>query len=151
MKELSNVEIWQLCRKYGIHLNRIYSRDEIPYNLSKGWYIFNLDKADNEGTHWVCGYYAGHGNSGNLYFDSFGFIPPQHLSNIFGSYVYNNRKIQSLESSSCGWFCLMCINVCEHTKPENTNTSFNKFLKYFSINSDRNEKILADYFFDLHK
>ena len=140
MKALSVSQIGLLCKKYNINLNGYYNRDNVKLN-NMGWYMLNLDRSDGKGTHWCTFYYSPHLK---LYFDSFGFQPPELLEELFQhNYYYNTSKIQSLKSSSCGWFCLLCIKYCE----ENGNTlqAFQQFLQLFK-RPEYNEQLLNEYF-----
>ena len=141
MRLLTSYDIEELCRRHDIKMNHIYCRDEIPEHLHNGWYILNLDRASGQGTHWCCWYY---GDNNNLYFDSFGFPPPKELEHRLKTYTYNTKKIQNLNSDSCGWFCLMCIKYCEDRG--NGPRPFNQYLSLFSDKSATNEKILENFF-----
>jgi hypothetical protein len=134
MKLLTSYDIDELCQRYTIKLNGIYCRDEIPLHLHNGWYILNMDKATGEGTHWCCWHVGDH----NMYFDSFGFPPPNQLEHKLETFTYNAKKIQNLNSDSCGWFCLMCIKYCEDRG--NSPRAFNQYLSLFSDKSATNEK-----------
>jgi hypothetical protein len=143
MRLLTSYNIDELCVQYDIKMNGIYCRDEIPQHLHHGWYILNLDLASGDGTHWCC-WYIGDGQ--NLYFDSFGFPPPKELEKRLGTFTYNAKKIQNLNSDSCGWFCLYCIKYCEERC--NGLRPFNQFLSLFSDKYSANEKLLEQAFLD---
>ena len=141
MKLLTSYDITDLCSTYSIRINGIFCRYEIPSSLRTGWYILNLDRASGDGTHWCCWFY---GKPICMYFDSFGFPPPKLLESKLGNYRMNELKIQSLNSDSCGWFCLFCIRYCEQRG--NTIEAFDKFIAQFSKKANRNEKILEQSF-----
>jgi hypothetical protein len=79
--------------------------------------IFNLDKHDEPGSHWVCSY-IDINNSSAYYFDSYGYKPPkeivkllerlksQGITNIYYNDIRHQRK-----GSECGMYCLCCI-IC---------------------------------------
>jgi len=140
MKLLTSFDLEQLCQQYNISMNGVYCRDEIPHRLHDGWYMLNLDRASGEGTHWCCWYIG----KQNLYFDSFGFPPPKELERGLQTYTYSGRKIQNLNSDSCGWFCLFCIKYCEDRGTD--LRPYNQFLSLFSDKPSANEKILENYF-----
>jgi hypothetical protein len=143
MKLLTSYDIENMCSQYNIHMNDIYCRDAIPTLLHEGWYILNLDKATGDGTHWCCWYYG----VTNLYFDSFGFVCPVEREKRLKTFQYNGKKIQNLNSDSCGWFCVMCIKYCEDRG--NTPRAFNQYLSLFTDKCSANEKILENYFLNL--
>jgi len=143
MKTLSNFELIQLSKENNIPLNGIYSRDNIPKLLNDGWYIINLDRQNAIGTHWTTFYVSK--SQPNLYFDSFGFEAPQQLSNMLKHYFYNNKRIQSLQSDSCGWYCLMTIKY--NSEKNNNLYEFLQYLELFVDNKpEYNEKLLENYF-----
>jgi hypothetical protein len=138
MRELSEEDISNLCKTYHIVINGCYCRDEVN-KLKSGWSIINLDLSNGQGTHFTCVFL---GNS-NLYFDSFSLEAPQQLHNKLGKYYYNNKKIQSIASDSCGWFSLLCVKYCEDRG--NTLEAFREFLSMFCADKpDSNEKILEN-------
>jgi hypothetical protein len=139
MKCLTTDEIIDLCHRYNIKINGIICRDQLPKQLNEGWYILNMDKASGEGTHWVCFKYSGR-NEINLYFDSFGFEPCKELANRIQPFKYNCLKIQSINSSSCGYYVLYCIWFCE--RYGNGTNALNKFMSLFTEKANTNEKIL---------
>lgn len=149
MKQLSTMEIYQLAHRYNIPINNIFSRDTIPqYLLLNKWYIVNLDRSDGTGTHWTCFY---NGSHFNFYFDSFGFVPPSKVEKVLNDqYNYNTMRIQSLQSSSCGWYCLMIIR--EMNRQDNTLDTFTNILNKFINDSPRyNESVLERYWNDVCK
>jgi len=136
MNTLSNIDIEKILEKYGININGIYSKDLLPRELKKGWYIINLQNHnDGNGTHWTC-FHLGE----NIYFDSFGFCAPEHLEHILKPYIFNNKEIQNLDSSCCGWFCISLIKYIESNKRKGT---FPVLMKRFS-NSFSSNTILND-------
>ncbi len=47
---ISNVQIENICRHYGIQLNGVYMKDEI-HDLQVGNYIINLQNHNQAGSH----------------------------------------------------------------------------------------------------
>ena len=147
MITLSNIDIMEICNKFNIKIQGIYNRNTIPSILKRGWYILNLDLSENDGTHWTC-FYKNNDDSINIYFDSFGFVPPEHLDKLLKTYIYNNKEIQNVRSSSCGWFCLACIFNCENL-PGNIEHNFERFIHMFGENTELNESILQQFWSEL--
>lgn len=146
MKVLSNYELIDLANKYNIPLVAIYNKDTIPKLLKDGYYIINLDRSDGTGTHWTCASFRI--GKINYYFDSFGFEAPKQLEQLLGRYLYNDKIIQSLNSNSCGWFCLFMIKYCSSN---NNNFNYISFLNQFRDNEPNyNEQILENYFKQLN-
>jgi hypothetical protein len=110
MKELTSYDIEKLAHQLNIDIKGIYCRDEITKINKLGWYVINMDLHTGSGTHWVCCYF---GQNHNFYFDSFGEVAPQQLHNKLEPYMYNHKQIQSMNSDSCGWYCLAVIRYCE--------------------------------------
>ena len=85
----------------------IYSRDNLPDQISKECGIINLDSQIGSGTHW-----AAYRNIDNFceYFDSFGLKMPsevkRHLSTSGKKIRYNGDEIQERNSVLCGYWCL---------------------------------------------
>ena len=118
--ELNSIQI-KSSLKHTKNFNGVYSKDILP-DLKTGWYIVNLDDHNFSGTHWVCFYYDE--KNGNIYyFDSFGFGPPNEIMQKCKNMLYyNNKQIQHLSSSSCGFYCLALIKT----------NDFEKFLNEFT-------------------
>lgn len=92
----------------------VFSIDEIPWEdqeniSSKSFYIFNLDKSTEPGSHWVCVLLTPHFTN-NFYFDSYGTKPPSSLEDFMKkSYSFCKKQLQHKFSTSCGQWCLYFI------------------------------------------
>jgi hypothetical protein len=132
-------EILKNCKIY----NGIYSKDQLPKNLKEGWYIINMQDADDgNGTHWTTFHYRK--NNSIVYYDALGFVPPLAVCKIAnGEILWSNKIIQSDISTACGYFCIACIKFDEKTKgtPED---NFLPFLNLFSKDSSKNDVILKN-------
>ena len=152
----SNYELLNICEKLKIPLVGIYSKDQIPKELSNGGYIINLqdlyDKETgekNEGTHWT-GLYVFKNNQA-IYFDSFGFPPPNIIVQLLKKQnikcQINLKEIQNINSSTCGKYVIaFLIYVSKYSlniepfitqfsdDPEKNNKLLQSFLSHFSIN-----------------
>ena len=92
--------------------------------------ILNTEKSGESGEHWI-GLYLEKYHS--FYFDSFGLPVLEDdifnfLKKKYKKVIYNKHCIQDISSVSCG---LYCISFVKHV---NSEKSFKKFLKHFSIN-----------------
>ena len=113
MKDLTTEDLLYIAGKLGFKINGVYCRDD-KYKIKNGCYIINLDSNKiMEGTHWTAFYKDG--NTIN-YFDSFGFPPPEdtlkQLKNNCTNGFYNDIEYQSLNTNTCGLFCiyfLLCM------------------------------------------
>jgi len=98
--------------KYNINA-KVICRDELPnyFKLPIGL-IANTDPCSKPGQHWV-GIFIDQKKNG-YYFDSFGF-PPIHedfvnfLNKHSKKWNYNSKRIQSLDSDTCGQICLIFL------------------------------------------
>ena len=145
MNVLSSKDLEQLIKQYNIiNFNGIYSKDLIPDTLAKGWYIINLEDHDmGNGTHWTC--FKITDDKVNIYFDSFNFVAPELVENKIKPYIYNDKQIQDVESSACGWYCIACMNFVEKHNIVSDYLAFKDFINAFSKNQDYNDGILQRY------
>ena len=166
---LTNIEIEKICKKIDLPLVGVFSKNEL-YNITRktGSYYINLmddDKVDgegNNGSHWVLAkIYSDNDRDdvsdeegGNklcsaLYFDSFGFGMPKSVSSFLKPFkpVYcNNREIQNVNSTECGWYCLACDYALEHHQVGETYLEdYEKFLNKWSDNPKKNLTILKQF------
>ncbi len=77
--------------------------------------IFNLDKHDEPGSHWVCAF-IDIPKSAAYYFDSFGYEPPKEVVVLFDrlrkqgiQHTYYNDVRHQRKGSECGMYCLYTI------------------------------------------
>ena len=118
---LTDTEIWDLAEKMDVPLVFCGFKDELnkkklQYNKS---YIINMenefdeDGQRNSGSHYTCFQVNKYpnGKTEKVYFDSFGMPPPQIVEDFCGGKVpYQNKDIQSLMNSACGWYCLAFLH-----------------------------------------
>jgi len=117
---LSNVQVKDLAKKMGIHLDGVYFKSELKdmklkYNVA---YIINLeDEFDengepNDGSHYTCFQYNKYPKKDcrdeYCYFDSYGVAPPDEVLDFCGvkEMPHSIIDIQSLMNDACGWYCL---------------------------------------------
>ena len=104
-KATSNLKLYEVLKNIGLDTKlKVYLRDR-PFSNDSG--IVNLHPS--KGTHWVC-------YINEIYFDSYGWSPPQKLSNFIikrnGYCFYSEHKIQNLtrkKDSYCASYCLYVI------------------------------------------
>lgn len=138
---LSNKDIINILRDKKIILNGCMMSDDLPMKMIKGFYVLNLDKKGNNGTHWTALYYGGN-DGDNYYFDSMGVLPPEDLEKKIKNYKYNDKQYQSIDDTSCGFYCIAFIMNMHHLGA--TDETFKKFCSMFSPypNVEKNELIL---------
>lgn len=142
MNELSNFDIDEILKKSKIEYNGVFSKDVLPHPLKKGFYIINLDDNDGSGSHWTALYK--YDNSLNFYY-SFGFICPKDVEDkLKGNLIFNNKEIQDITDTSCGFYCIAFIKYMTKNKHKNPIESFNKFILLFKNNTKANEVVLYD-------
>ena len=148
MNALTDLDLCKLIDQYGIkNFNGVFSKDQIPKQLKEGYYIINLQNHDSgNGTHWTC--FLVTNNGLNIYFDSFNSVAPENIDLAIRPYVYNDRQIQDLTSSACGWYCIAAIRyIATHSIPNIVSeaTALHDFINGFSNNTQFNDGILQRY------
>ena len=138
--ELSNFDIINILKHFGIEIVGIYSKDRLPSVLKKGFYIINLNNHNEPGSHWVALYYNHLDYS--IYFDSYGFPAPEAVQKRIKPYLFNDRDIQSINSSACGYFCIAFIYFLYFKQDK--YEAFDVFINLFSENLMRNDEILQN-------
>lgn len=90
---------------------------------------------------------------GALYFDPFGVDMPREVNNFLSPFKpipYNNRQIQGLRQSECGWYCIACDYSLHHKQYDETYLKdFEKFIALWSDNPATNLKMLKSLFHPL--
>ena len=86
----------------------IYPRDSKNYS-DRGF--VNIDNGSQGGTHWTCFIVK---DKKSFYFDSFGVQPDKFLLNqLTKPIIYQNYKIQDINSKLCGSYCLYFFYLIE--------------------------------------
>ena len=112
-------------------------KSDLPTTFKNGFYIVNL----NGSSHWcaVC-----RDGKDYFYFDSYGFVPPLEVERcIPKDYIYNDKQIQTLGSTACGFYCVAFCRVMNASKDK--LKAYQKFIDSFGVNSKQNEKILKQF------
>lgn len=167
---LTNFDIEELCNRLDLDLVLIDCKDKLKeYPIQMGSYYINLQDSDEgDGTHWVYArvFCDDEDNSDSdddvgvlgersslincLYFDPFGLDMPEDVSEYFKDFKpipYNNRQIQNIRSTQCGWYCLACDYELTHRKYDfDTLENFEDFIKLWSSDPKENLTILKEYF-----
>ena len=115
---ISNLELEHLADYFEIPNFYCVMNDEmLKMPFKDGYYIVNLEDSTEGGSHWVTVIIE---NGKKLYWDSFGAVPSLQVTKYFhktkSKYMFNNRIVQDLKSSLCGWFCLGLIIFCHYFK-----------------------------------
>ena len=161
---LTNDDIWSLAKKMNVPLVFCDFKDQLKktklqYGKS---YIINMEDAfskdgkRNQGSHYTCFQVNKHpsGEIEKFYFDSFGMPPPKAVEKfIGGSIPYNNKDIQSLMNSACGWYCLALLHYVNSSQHRTAHlwTDLNNFMDMFddlekSTDHLKNEWVLKHFF-----
>lgn len=115
--------------------------DELPIVVKKPTvFIVNTDPIALPGTHWVVLFM----DTICEHFDSAGFTPRDgfdiYLTAKGPRYIYNDTRLQNINSSTCGLFCLFyCYFRCR-------GYSFADILNMFSSNLQLNEIIVRSFY-----
>jgi hypothetical protein len=146
MNETSETDLMELMGKTPCH--GCFTPEEIT-ELKKGNYIINL----NGHSHW-CGLIVEEPTVPHLpksqggitptcvWFDSFGFPPPDRIEKLMPTpYIFNPYDIQALPSSSCGFYVVAFLKWMNDKKDK--DAFYKAFLSQFSNKLKDNELILA--------
>ena len=141
---LSDMDIIHILKSQKIKLNGVYMKDELPSKLKKGFYVINLQSSNvGNGTHWTALYYS---SKHSFYFDPFGFLAPIEIEQKLKTYLYNDKQIQNLKSTACGYYCVAFILFMN--KRKNKKLGFDIFINEFSRNTKNNDKLLYNYLYN---
>ena len=139
----SNIDLINWCEYLNIPINSVLSRDEtIPHGHKQSLFIYNLEPSYMSGSHWVATYVK---DKVINYFDSFGMPPFQEIVNHAKkknlTLLHQNNQIQSINSTTCGYFCLFFLNEM------NKGNSYYDLIDVFNINNPLyNETFIEQYF-----
>jgi hypothetical protein len=138
--ELSNFEIDNYLKKYK-RFGGCYSKDNLPKLKDNYYYIINLQSSkDGGGTHWTC-LYVIHKDYA-LYLDPMGYPPPEEIENKIDFIMWDNKPIQDIDSTACGYFCICFIKVSYDLRDK--NKSLKMFNDLFTNNTKKNDYILQN-------
>ena len=143
---MSNFDLLDWCKYLKIPIKNVLSRDQtVPHQHKLALFIYNLEPHYMSGSHWVTTYVR----DGTInYFDSFGMPPFQELVNHAKeknlNLLHQNRQIQNLYTTTCGYFCLYFLNEMHK------GVDYFDLLQVFSFDTEENEKFIENYFSNLH-
>jgi hypothetical protein len=103
-------EIVDKCKEMQIkNFKGVFSRDKLNENkkTNNECLVLNIDDDKNPGTHWVALFIK---NDVSMYFDSFGFDPPEEIKEYCKEKLYSNTfKIQLPDEEICGHYCIFML------------------------------------------
>ena len=139
---MSNFDLLDWCKYLKIPIKNVLSRDQtVPHQHKLALFIYNLEPHYMSGSHWVTTYVR---NGTINYFDSFGMPPFQELVNHAKeknlTLLHQNRQIQNLYTTTCGYFCLYFLNEMHK------GVDYFHLLQVFSFDTKENEKFIENYF-----
>lgn len=129
----SDKELEEYAKRLGITLTGVYSRDDTLQLEPGEAAIVNLDP-DMPGSHWVA---VRRTPRSVLYFDSYGYPPPKNISEKWPKVRFTTKKVQSMKSTSCGYFCLWWL------RDVHTLKQYSEWLKQFTSSVQAEMKIQA--------
>ena len=157
---LTNFDIERVANKLDLPIVGVYSKDELANIKRKiGSYYINMQDSDEgAGTHWVLAKIYTDDDTDEeddevetkaLYFDSFGLGMPKQVAKFLSPFkpVYcSNRQIQSIRTTQCGWFCLICDYMLENKKSNTYLEEFSDFLDIWDDDTTKNLTTLKKLF-----
>jgi hypothetical protein len=140
LPELSDIEI-ENHFKNNPQFGGCFSKNLTRRIKDNKFYILNLDVPSGSGSHWTLLSLIG---PEGIYFDSFGVEPSEPVLKMMKKFkkvnIRNLNDMQSLTSSSCGFWCIFVIEQLLKGIP------FYEIVNNFSNNHKKNEAILTKYF-----
>jgi len=126
----------------------VFARDCLPLLAKHKAYIVNLDKMNENGSHWISIYFDK--NRRGEYFDSYGLPPlfPEIISFLDQNsilWTYNCKRLQSTNTLVCGQYCIYYILNRMKQK------SLKKIVNDFSFTYFKNDKKVFDLIKNLKK
>ena len=171
---LTNFDIDRICEKLDLDIVGVFSKDELAQEKKRlgGYYINMQDAIDkatgaqNDGSHWTFFYIysdddrwvdsddelssnSDYKHTKAIYFDSFGLGMSKEVAAFlkpFGKIPCNNRQIQNIDTTECGWYCIMCHYVLEHKKHSETYLEdYERFLNMWNDDTKKNLTLLKKF------
>ena len=118
---MNSIEMTTIMKKHTATKNHYlgtFSLDNLPKKVEyPSCLIFNNQKSDQPGQHWIAIYFDKRENS--EFFDSYGNGPDyygikDYLEKNSKRIVWNKKCIQSIDSVYCGFYCILyLISKCK--------------------------------------
>lgn len=152
----SNFDLIDKAKKYGIPLNAVETKDNMPKYVKNNAYIINLQDdyvngIDEMGTHWT-GLWVE--DDGAVYFDSFGYIAPANIETFlykrFKRYYYNKQQIQDMKTAYCGSYVLFFLIFMMRHKHLPLKERLVAFQSLWNKDTKKNLQILKKYMKDIN-
>ena len=107
-RPLTNFDLCDYAKKLGLEMRGVFMRDNLPPRpLENEYSIVNLNKSNENGSHWVCYFKKG---DTKTYFDSFGQTVLQEIRDYLKSPIFRNTDIiQPFNTPICGHLCLYVL------------------------------------------
>ena len=143
MVELNEIDLKNyinLCKKTTQIFLGVFARNELPKVKYPSCFIINNKNKNNIGEHWLAFFYDKDKNCS--FFDSYGLPASFYCLNEFIDFTsisknYNKIQYQSIDTTSCGYFCLLFLYL------KSRNILINQVL---TSNTKKNELILKKIF-----
>ena len=121
----------------------VYPIDLIPKSLEHpSLIVVNLDSSEKKGSHWIVLHHTS--NHFIEHFDSIGRKPKDDINDFLFqkklTYIYNNKRLQSFYSKTCGLFCLF------YSYYSSRNEGMVEILKRFGNSYKENEVIVINFY-----
>lgn len=141
---LSNVDIDEIMRNRKWYKGTYMSDELLNIQYPKGDFgiVMNLDESTNSGTHWVG--IASKDGGIPLYFDSYGFPPPNDIFEWMTKQLkeakirFSPVQVQKQKSVKCGYFVIEWLETVFESSPQKAMNKFDK------EPSDKNERVALE-------
>jgi hypothetical protein len=148
----SDQELSSICKRIGVPLIGIYTKDKLPKERRNGAYIINMqDDNAGSGSHWSSFIIEGRHAA---YFDSFGIHAPANVQLYlypYRPYLYNTKHIQSIQTGFCGEYCAFWLKYMYQFHNLSLRQRMINFDRLWTNNTSESLKKLKMYMKDVFK
>jgi len=140
----TNLQLEDMARQLRLPLLGVLSKDQLHGRVNVGSIILNLQSStDGTGSHWTLLKVFPKGEV--IYFDPFGFPEPKEVKRYIGrKMAVSTRHIQDIDSTMCGYYCLMCDHYLSQHRRD-IYEHYDDFLNLFKVDTKKNDEILKNY------